>query len=280
MQRERIAHFIAIFSGILIGAFGAQSLANAIESGKYFWFLGALLGGIIAWISVDVWKFIAGVVCAVRHAWQQTIAWRPNVEHWKNIGRLYLLGLSCFSTFAVFFMRTDLSKPFDQLNKQGELATHTLEILPYIFFAAVTFLVFLAGFICTLMSLDSQNSVLFSKEQKRWLNLLILYMNPVGLFVFALKGLAQFVQWGFSTLPFALRHIRLYLRCAVRLTFLYTNHERRTASLVFAALGVMVGYFVGYIPIVALAGALLGVLEFELTKSVRARMSNQLRINT
>ncbi len=261
----------------MIGAFSAQSIADHFETGKNFWFLGAFLGGIIAWIGVDVRKFIAGVTLAVKHAWQQTIAWKPNVEHWKNVGRLYLLGLSCFSTCVTCFMLVDHSNLFDQQNGQGQGGLHLLEMLLYVLFAAASFLFLLAAALCTVMSFELKNAILFSHEEKQWIHLLTLNMNPVGLTIFLLKSCVQFVRWSLFILPFALQLTWLFFSRAVRLTFLYANHERRTASFVFAALGASIGYFVGHVPIVALVGAVLGVLEFELTKSLRERMLNPLR---
>lgn len=289
MQHERISQFLAIFCGIIVGALTAQSIANAFEIGKYFWFIGALFGGVIAWSGVDVKKFYAGAKLASKHAWNQIVSWRLNVEYWKFVGRLYLFALSTGSTLGCLIAANTWHKSINQLNNHERLI-FWVTFFPIEMFGVVSLSAFLAAITSTFVSPFSTESENFLMEKQKFLSdFLILYTNPIGLTILYLKGCVRLIRW-MPSVPSLLRHIldrcvecvrvtSRFLRRFIQLAFLYTNHERRTASFVFAAIGASVGYVIGYIPIVAVIGAIAGVLEFELTKSIRERMSDD-RVKT
>lgn len=282
MRKEHVSHFIAIFCGIVIGALSAQSIADAFVIGKYFWFIGAFAGGTIAWIMVEPRKFFAGTKLASQYAWQQTSDLKSNldVQLWKNIGQVYLAGLSMGATAYCL----SLLPPYFGF-KLPVFVAFVLTILLICFFL-ISGVILTEAILATIL-FWSKLSNRRIKELAEIFDGTMFYLSPIGFPFVLIIACFHVVRWSILVVRAApkftirfIRFMRQFLPRFIRLLFLYTNHERRTASFVFAAVGASVGFFVGYLPIVALAGALLGVLEFELTRSLRDRMSSQVYAST
>ncbi len=258
MNRERVSHALAICCGILIGSLTAQSIAHYFEHGKYFWFFGALFGGAIAYIGVDVRKTITGTMLAFKQSWQQFSDWQPDRRYWKTVAFVVVGNMSWITSVLILvFTGSNFLSPLSRLN------------CPEFFLASETYMFVL----CLLVGFGQANGTSLTRIHDHEMWFAIKFLNPI-MFIFTVLYTAYRVLRYIAERHKTIGH---FFRRFIQLAFFYTHNERRTPSLIFAAIGGTIGFFVGYTLIVAIAGAMIGVLEFELTKSIRERLSNQLR---
>ncbi len=290
MNKESRAQFLAIFSGIVLGAFSANAIADKMIFGQYLWILGALFGGMIAWIGVDARKFVVSTALAIKHAWRQTISWRPDTEHWKIIGRLLLaVGSASLTSVGIFgLLSVWLPKPVP-LNSTAEWCVGIFVGVPALLCGAIAISLFCITVVSLFVTMR-KNSI--SLENLRYITF---FANPVGIlgiYVVVIVFLTVFLWFLLIDVPFAFKRVWiwmqetskkvgpakrqtvLFLRRAIRLAFLYINTERRTPSLLFASIGASVGHLYGHVFLVAAIGAIIGVVEFEVAKKFRDRLAD------
>src|SRR3989344_5943974 len=79
MTRGWLSIALACAFGALIGTLTALEISARFEYGSYLWSIGALVGGIAAYVAIDFRHFCAGVA----HSYRRTVAWRPYGLWWK-----------------------------------------------------------------------------------------------------------------------------------------------------------------------------------------------------
>ncbi|MBI2465932.1 MAG: hypothetical protein HYV66_01730 [Candidatus Sungbacteria bacterium] len=80
MQRDFWSLVLACGFGALVGVFVSLEITEHFQYGRYFWGIGAVLGGLVGYVSVDFSDFREGLILAYR----RTIAWRPDGLYWKT----------------------------------------------------------------------------------------------------------------------------------------------------------------------------------------------------
>lgn len=269
MERSLPLLFVQVALGVIIGSFVAQEISVRFAYGAYFWSLGALLGGFVAYVSVDLRQILAGIA----HSYRKTIGWRPNRPFWGAY--LALLGgvEIAFWTFfgTLYYLLIEKAKTTE----------------PVVLFVFVSALPFAFSLLILCLALPhSMNENLTDEEYVLWLQQrrvaglkMMLYANPIGALYCLLLG----IVWTIVRIPRASlaimaavpllalrlgRGARALWRFAAEL-FIYVHSERRTRRFLYAAIGVMVGHFfvsavIGSI-VGAVAGGTLAVVSYTLT---------------
>ncbi len=75
---------LACAFGSIIGTLTALEISARLEYGSYLWSIGALVGGIAAYVAIDFRHFCAGVA----HSYRCAIAWRPYGLWWKALATI------------------------------------------------------------------------------------------------------------------------------------------------------------------------------------------------
>ena len=257
MKHESWSIMGACFLGAFIGTLIALDISACFQYGSYFWGIGALLGGIVAYAAVDFKRFCAGV----RRAYNEIINWRPDRVYWKTY-------FFVFGGFSVIFM-TAISMLFVPLiwrmNLPGVVAT-TLFLFS-IFLASV-----LAFAVISRNKYESKVDYTKRLERNRddgWK--MMCYGNPIGMLYWMLVGFGwvavrtpHAVKMGALTAHHAVINGVRITKLFVARVFIHVHSERRTLCFVDATLGAAIGYSFGSAAIGAIAGAVLGVVNYEL----------------
>jgi hypothetical protein len=236
MKKESFSVFMACALGAFVGALSAMEIASAFAYGKYFWVLGALFGGVVAYIAADFKSIPAGVA----RAYRETIGFRPDFEGWKTLA---LTGAGVFTAACTIFgLAILVAAVFDaklrsDLFSEGALAVATAALLITIVFIVLE---------ATKMDTDGW----YDAEASRGVSLFLLkHVNPISATYWMLCG-----AW------YLLRRVPAF----AKLTFVYVHSDLRTLCFVDAALGAGCGYLFGSAILGALVGGVLGVLNYEL----------------
>ncbi|MEQ1561601.1 MAG: hypothetical protein ABL899_02680 [Nitrospira sp.] len=224
---------IACFAGSFIGG------VIAFQIGHVGWPIGALVGGLIAYLGFD----FAAVIAAIPVVWESISSWKPDYPVWRFRFRNGLGFLGMAQTLLLFFLPImEMTKP----NTWG-------------FLLSAHAAMFIAGF----MSAGKRNQYGQLPED------LMPYKdtNPVGAAYWFCRGLL----WLIVRIPRVTLKTRGYLGLLIRTSWKFTvtlfhiiHSELRLLCAVDAALGTTVGYFSGNALIGAVAGAVLGVLNYEI----------------
>lgn len=236
MKKETFSVFFACAMGALIGAFASLELATHFAYGKYFWALGALLGGFTAYGIVDFAEFRAGVV----RAYRETINFGPDWESWKTFTVLSMgIAMACFSIFT------------------------PVVILRWVSVGPVSFEECIPLLMCGLPLWGFALQVSLQHRMELGIELLK-HTNPISA-----------VFWTAFGIFYGIRYILRYVPAAIVVTmrfvkraFIYVHSDRRTICFVDAALGAAAGYFYGSAILGAMIGGLFGALNYEVV-SVR-----------
>jgi len=237
MDRGNLKIFLACALGAGVGTLIALSVS------VYFWWIGVVIGGFVGHLS---YKFKA-VVRAGRQAWQSVVRWRQSMElkaAIKFFFWFYLLASSAIiSLILPLFLLLEL------------------EIKLSSFILLVALMIAGGGIFATyLMILDSTTEeILKEKERTRlWLRK---FVNPVSVYFY---WLPRGVYFGGKRLiqksPIA---IITFFRF-IKTVFVLIHSEIRLLCGVDAAIGTVIGYFSDHVLIGAIAGGIIGVLNFEL----------------
>lgn len=225
----------------------------SLEINKYFWWVGVLTGGFLGYLSYDSKK----VILAIPKAWQVAkgckIDWHKISIVMKGVGNFFI---SCFGF---------------SLNASVPLLT-----LFYYFReeTGVKFLLFMQTFIFFIAVFAGIESIIFSPRLEE----LMLEINGLG------KRLrkANFFRVYFYLLPkgifWCVKKIPLGVITAVKGAgcgsvilvrfikhlFILIHSERRLLCTTDSAIGTLIGYLCGSIVIGAIAGGVIGILNYEL----------------
>ncbi len=262
MTRGWLSIALACAFGALIGTLTALEISTRFEYGSYLWAIGALVGGITAYVAIDFRHFCAGVV----HSYHRTIAWRPDSQWWK----------------ALAIMSGGIAMMYSSIVGVGGVALAYFSNIPmpvligtlWAMLAASVASVLLVG---CLMTGSSSSGAKDAADRERLRNIaemgwmIILHCNPIGATLAVIRGL----KWVAVRTPSAIaravlatingvRRVASTLAQFVASVFVYVHSQRRTICFVDATIGAAIGYTFGSAIIGAIAGALLGVLNYEI----------------
>lgn len=249
MRKETWSVGLACALGAFIGALSALEIASYFTHGSYFWAIGALFGGFVAYCAVDFRHFCAGVARSYRAA----IAWWPDTLYWKVLfsvfGALAVAANSVLWMFAgivMYFADTD-----DSITRG---------------FLAVSFVYTSISFCCGCWAASPGNKadkveVCSSslKAMRDW--------NPIGILYWTIIGLAWVAVRTPSAVMSAGRSVGHAYRMLKKFfigVFINVHSDRRTLCFVDAALGATAGFFLGSAIAGAVIGAILGVFNYEI----------------
>ncbi len=248
MQRDFWSLVLACGFGALVGVFVSLEITEHFQYGRYFWGIGAVLGGLVGYVSVDFSDFREGLILAYR----RTIAWRPDGLYWKTFFLTFFEYMVLCLNSVVFFYVV--------------FGDHFLLILGLvlIFSACLSFL-----YASDIMSPDrySDSRTYYLKRSIRAKSNLIVF-NPFSVFLYwptqGLWWLMRRAPSAVAAAPSALAEGTLTLGRFAATVFRYVHSRRRTICFSCAALGAAAGYYAGSALAGAVIGAMLGAVEYQL----------------
>lgn len=298
MKKESLSVPFACALGALIGTLSALEISASFEYGSYFWGVGALFGGLVAYLAVDFRQFCAGIGRSYRtsasniaSAYRTTVAWQPYKLYWKATA-IVMLGLGMLA----------LSMSILSWGSLTFLPSDFLMDVPRAFLTIITGLMAFCLWVAMLCYpyINSETSFMDTRFRRQkttsyeeWLTedvsdgqKLIVYGNPIVL---------PFLVMLFTMIVLKDVSLMLYNACArlwqnrvaiadaiismssiivreakqfVVRTFIYIHSERRTICFVDATLGAVAGFSFGSAIIGVVVGAILGFINYEIV-SVR-----------
>ena len=263
--------------GALIGTLAALEISTRFQYGHYFWGIGALLGGIVAYVAVDFRHFCAGVA----NSYHKTITWRPYGLWWRALGSAYVAVAATIPTILIgmaIILGLLLVGPDPKMP-----AFTLLGVFFYTPLIIITLTLFATLFLGTITGLGE--TARGGQEPEKWEEKLrgVIEMNwdlarifnPVAVSILvirlSLRGLRYEVAHAPETamvVGLTAKELGKTLGMFIAGVFVYVHSKRRTICFVDAALGAAIGYTFGSAIVGAVAGAVLGVINYEVV-SVR-----------
>lgn len=213
----------------------------ALQMNPFFWWVGALVGGLVGYLTCDFKEVARSVPCA----WHRASSWRPS-ENLKGIVlwiiTIFFLGLFCWgslTTLLVFWL--------NPIPRTPEAILFFSPLFMGSGHALWGFVIFVQG----MEMLQGANH----RECARWA---LRETNPITVLFWHLpRGCWGAMKWSaMVAIPDAVRFLR-------ELFFLIHSNIRLLCGL-DSALGACAGYFFGDALISAVAGGLFGVLHYKL----------------
>jgi hypothetical protein len=273
MRHETLSIIGACALGAFIGTLLSLDIATHFHYGKYLWSIGALMGGIVAYVAVDFRHFCAGVA----HSYRKTISWRPNGPYWRAwFAEWICMGSLVASMVMVFCMAIFVGEAFfDSVSISENLnGTMRLAYAGYVYFCPGFSMTL--GLLLTIPVGRSPNETEAdyaenlrqnrNRDFKRAIN-----VNPFGVIFWLLYGMVWVMvhspQLIVKVAKFVIS-VSSVLAQFIAGVFVYVHSSRRTLCFVDATLGAAIGYTFGSAIIGTIAGVVLGVINYELV-SVR-----------
>lgn len=264
MRRESINIALACAVGALIGALVSIEIAERFAFGQYVWFVGALLGGGIAYCLVDFGEFCAGV----RHAYFKTIDWRPHPMSFR----------AAFAMFCAYTMMTQNMFFIIFLAVPVYIAGKDFEFWPWLAFSLLALGIGLLASVAIWRGRQNATNWAWLKHQRvmekqGWK--MFYWANVIGLSIW-LIFLVGWLLWNaiiriprayiatYHGIGWLIRQASLFLKHL----FIQIHSQRRVLCFVDASFGAAAGFYFGNAIIGMAVGALLGLLNYELV-SVR-----------
>lgn len=291
MKKESLSVMFACALGAFIGALSAIEISACFEYGSYFWGVGAIFGGLVAYCAVDFQNFCAGVARSYRvsagnvaDAYRKVAAWRPYLPYWKATS-IMMLGNGTLATSLVLFLFAGNY----YVERFTDFYTVSLPGFVLSIIAIITGIVAFFMGIFTILApyINSRSNWRENRRGKTYEEFLlddlpdnwdsIKFGNPVvlpfvllGLLALGLYGIGKYLWENKTRIMNAGIELACFLgflgkeiwRFFVR-TFVYVHSERRTICFVDAALGAMAGFYFGSAIIGMVVGAVLGFVNYE-----------------
>lgn len=247
MHNKTSSIVLACALGACIGAFSALEIASRFEYGSFLWIVGALLGGVVSYITINFRGFCLGVV----YSYDKTLAWRPNRLYWGAVGMVFIGVLSLLSnTLPFLIIGLSVAKCFQEPSVDiiGMLQSAWEDrnvVINWIIFAMTmaTTLSFLVNARDNKGEREYKDSLFNLREiGYKWLVRNNVFVVTLWAVHYVSKKLCQFVAG----------------------VFVYVHSSQRTLCFVNATLGAATGYFLGSTFIGACAGAILGFVSHKL----------------
>lgn len=270
MKRETWSIVFACALGALIGTFAALEIADRFQYGSYFWGIGALFGGMIAYVAVDFRHFCTGVV-DVYHA---TIAWRPNRLYWRAWFAVWLGVWSMTATAFTFIGAMIIGGSFLDHSVKPATFDDVLSMAYYGYALCWPGVSLTFGLLIAFGSVSRNYHIKTDAEYEDKLRRarddgygMVLNLNPFGIifwmfyhFIWAVVCSPRLIAKA-ATIVVA---IAVVLAQFVAKAFVHIHSSRRTLCFIDAALGAGIGYTFGSALIGTVAGVILGVINYEL----------------
>lgn len=251
--RERI--FIACALGAGIGTL------IALQINGFFWWIGAVIGSMIGFLSYQYKEIVS---CAVA-AWREVSGWKPDKDAWKICWLSVVVFLSEFSSALVLYViGLSLSaniehKTISQIffTKQGEITSQLTTMIMVITTVPSVIIIMTTALLSIGWAIVSFSSKTDHKGSVMELKKIIKYSNPLAVFVYwPAIGLLR-------TPAFLLKTARATRDFARTFFFLIYSDERLLCG-VWSFVGAVIGYFSASVVIGALAGGIFGVANYEI----------------
>lgn len=252
---------LRIFVACALGAFIGSIIA--LQMGHMFWWIGTLIGAGVAYIGYNLNE----VILAIPIAWRRATSWRPDYEWWKAY-RIFVQATlnNSVNILLLFFAMVAL-----MLTPLVLLATTKMElVVGYIKFAGIAVVGVSVGL--TLISAIDGLLVCNTRELTHSTTTKPFPDNPIKFWLWSVpKGVLQGISWLITHVPTGFKIavavtpnvVNFVKKFSVEL-FRLVHSELRLLCAVDAAIGTTVGYFTGSAIIGALAGGLLGVVNYEI----------------
>jgi len=235
-------------------AFGAGIGAMiALQIGGYLWWIGMLVGGLVGYISYE----FKAVIRAIVYAWNEIVIDLRSPESIKTLKALFwgviFISGAFASGFAIMALMTQkiTVEQTDQVALRLNhliITLYLMSVLLYVFFYALNSLV-----------KGGHSNELLSKDKA-----FLLSLSPILFFTFwqvafpffVAKHLVRAVGAFFKVLPAIGRFFKT--------VFVQIHSDERLLCFFDAGIGAAIGYFAGNALIGAIAGGILGVLNYEI----------------
>lgn len=294
MKKESLSIVFACALGALIGTLSALEISARFEYGSYFFGVGALFGGLVAYLAVDFQNLYAGITQSyhtsanrITEAYHNAITWEPYPLYWKATASS-ILGLGSLAiSFALMAYVTHFSPEWLGL-ENGSLGDYLISIAEKCFYFVTVIL------ITSMLFWPSSNKRVYWRRldcstkisYQEYLSgdmhyglLVFKYGNPIvlpffllWLFAHMLCGIGEYFWENKARIINAITMLAYFFgketRCFIVRTFIYVHSERRTLCFVDATLGAVVGFFFGSAIIGVAVGTVLGFVNYEIV-SVR-----------
>jgi len=247
--------FTACAMGSLIGAFVALKLQ------PLWWWLGLVIGGFAGYLSYEPMAVVKGLIRAGKTAWKAS-KWRfkfENEEAKRDFITLFNVMSVAVSLFCVFLLLPLIIH---------EILIDAKDAWPMIYLTSVIPLGMglFAGWleiVCPSIK-DEKDRTRYENFVATWNPVKILfYWIPKGVWEggwTAVKGIGK----GICFLPFLICELGLLLARFSRFFFLFIHSDIRLLCGMDAAIGALIGLKTGSPIIGALAGGIIGVINYQL----------------
>lgn len=282
--------------GAFIGTVVALQIAKAGEYGKYLAWVGALVGGAVAYCTIDFRHLLKGIakayvltrelIASAHELKKMVAAWRPHWQYWKMLGMYIAVGLSIVPIFLIPLWIMDVAIVRRHGNQDS--------IFPGVVFLGLSVALVGAVLAGTVTNTHENHKYknpgltydefLKLKFEMRRQELKIVNVFYLGYLI--LKGLLWVTKKALGFLDRALDNVinapDMIIAAVVRTwkitslvvaflallvwsfvcsAFEFIHSERRTTCFFGAALGSTVGYIAGGAIIGAVAGGAIGLIE-------------------
>jgi len=299
MRKETWSVGFVCLLGAFIGTLVALEIATRFTYGSWFWSVGALIGGLVAYCAVDFRHFCTIIACSYHknieifaNQYHAIAGRKPNYLYWRATV-MATLGLGAVAV-SFFLLTVILDFGIDEL----VLNNHPL---PATFLSCVSFVAWVIVVFTTTAIIMEYNYMMPSEDEKKEKNFsykkrlvkearegwkCFLYGNPVVLpfffVVLTAQTLSKCIKWiwqnryriwrtvcsaSVSAYRFVSRVVPLIIQTVKQFAvgaFFYVHSERRKICFVDATLGATAGYFLGSAIAGALIGAILGIVNYEI----------------
>lgn len=248
-MEKQIRIFLACAFGAGIGALIALKIAGL------FWWVGMLVGGFTGYLFYN----LAVIGQAIKIAWWQTVAWRPSKEARMLFGSSVLAALSFSASVSIglLLLISFLSPASRDLSGTVQWVGTTL-LVSWVFFSWLFYtnnLDSLGDHKKSLTEIVEENLEGAKKDNPFWGTCLLIWLF--------LRGLWALIQWSPQGVR-VLYRIMMGVGRFIKTVFVLIHSDPRLLCGCDAAIGATIGYFVGNPLIGALAGGIIGVLNYEI----------------
>lgn len=254
MKREWVSIGLACGVGALIGALTALELKGSVAPDAAA-MIGMIVGSLIGYITIDFQRFRAGV----GHAYQETLAWRPDPLYWATWAYVTVSHLVMTATSLSYFVVAIVACmiTYDSVSAHNTwLLVSFMLVVGVPSFTAISMLMGIAiagrpdSHFTQLRTLVNQRAVC-RKMVRQW--------NPIMAPLTLVINIYRAAAWLASGVT---KLVPICAEFAWR-SFIYVHSQRRTICFVDAGIGALVGFACGDALVGALVGALLGIINYE-----------------
>lgn len=241
---------VACFMGALIGTLVSLELG-------YMWPVGAMIGSFIAYLGFNIEE----VVSAIPRAYRRATSWRPDGEYWFYWRKLFM---SSFNFgFNLLMLIGLVTTPLCWLT-----GVNSLKII-------IGFQISIALFMGTALATIASFAIMGNaNHQGQWSEIYdIKHHNPNFFrlcYMMAAEEVPRIYRWLVKNIPTGFMYtlditvdVLSFMRKFVIEFFHLIHSELRLLCAVDAGLGTAIGYFTGDALIGAIAGAILGIVNYE-----------------